>query len=273
MPELPEVETIRRNLLPLIRGKRISRVNILSPVIVKGGIAPAELVRRTRNRIIAGVKRRGKSLLMVLDSSDVIMFRLGMTGQMLWSHPRRPVRKDKHTHVIIYVGGGERILFRDARRFGGIFLARAHEIERMLGMGPEPLHRRFTPGTLESIIGSRMRIKQLLMDQKRIAGIGNIYADEILFEAGIHPLTPACTLGNKQVFNLHKAVCSILREAIACQGDTFSDYRTAHGESGSYQDNHRVYQRHGEPCRRCATPIVRIRLGGRSCHFCPACQK
>ena len=273
MPELPEVETIRRNLARIIKGKRISRLTVILPGMVKRGITPEELVRRTRNRHITAVKRRGKSLLIVLDSSDVLIFRLGMTGQMLWSHPRRPARKDTHTHVIIDFGRGERILFRDVRRFGGVFLTEKKNIEKTLAMGAEPLHRSFTPEALDIIASSRVRIKQLLMDQKRIAGIGNIYSDEILFEAGIHPLTPACTLGGEQVQKLHQAVCSILREAIACKGDTFSDYRTVFGERGSYQNHHRVYQRQGEPCKRCDTPIVRIRISGRSCHFCPSCQK
>jgi len=273
MPELPEVETIRRNLVRTIKGKKISRLTIVLPGMVKGGITPEELVRRAVNRLIAGVKRRGKSLLLILDTSDVLIFRLGMTGQMLLSHPGNPVRKDKHTHVIIDLGRRERLLFRDVRRFGGVFLAAQGDVEKTLRMGAEPLQRSFTPEALATIAGSRARIKQLLMDQKRIAGIGNIYSDEILFEAGIHPVTPACTLRGKQLHRLHQAVCSILREAIACRGDTLSDYRTAFGERGSYQNNHRVYQRTGKPCHRCHTPIVRIRMAGRSCHYCPGCQK
>jgi formamidopyrimidine-DNA glycosylase len=273
MPELPEVETIRRNLARTIKGKRIRRLTILQPAMVKREITPPMLAKRARNRFITAVKRRGKALLMFLDSPEVIVFRLGMTGQILWSHPGRPVRRDKHTHVIIEFGTGERLLFRDPRRFGEMYLTGKGNIERILRMGTEPLHRNFTPVVLNGVINSRVRIKQLLLDQKRIAGIGNIYSDEILFEAGIHPCTPSCSIKGVRLGKLHKAVCLILREAIACNGDTVSDYRTAFNENGSYQDNHRVYQRQGEPCLRCGTPIERMRLGGRSSHYCPKCQK
>jgi len=273
MPELPEVETIRRNLARTIKGKRISRVTILQPSMVKREVTPAELAKRARGRTVIAVKRRGKALLLILDTADAMVFRLGMTGQMLWSSPGRPVRRDMHTHVIIDFGAGERLLFRDPRRFGEMYLTGKGNIECILRMGTEPLHRNFTPVVLNSVINSRVRIKQLLLDQKKIAGIGNIYSDEILFEAGIHPCTPSCSIKGVRLGKLHKAVCLILREAIACNGDTVSDYRTAFNENGSYQDNHRVYQRQGEPCLRCGTPIERMRLGGRSSHYCPHCQK
>lgn len=273
MPELPEVETIRRNLARTIKGKRISRLTVVKPAMVKREVTPALLAQRARSRVITAVKRRGKALLMFLDSTDVLVFRLGMTGQMLWSHPRRPVSRDKHTHVIIDFGRGERVLFRDSRRFGEVYITGKEHIEKVLGMGAEPLCRGFTPAALNRITDSGVRIKPLLMDQKRIAGIGNIYADEILFEAGIHPCVPARTIRGRKLHKLHQSICSILREAIACKGDTVSDYRNAFGESGSYQCSHRVYQRQGEPCIRCGTAIERIRLGGRSAHYCPKCQK
>jgi len=273
MPELPEVETIRRNLARTIKGKRISHLTVLQPAMVKREVTPAELAKRARGRTVIAVKRRGKALLLILDTADVMVFRLGMTGQMLWSSHGRPVRRDRHTHVIIDFGAGERLLFRDTRRFGEIYLTGTGNIERILRMGAEPLRRKFTPAVLHDVINSRVRIKQLLLDQQRIAGIGNIYSDEILFEAGIHPCTPSCSIKGVRLGKLHKAVCLILREAIACNGDTVSDYRTAFNENGTYQDNHRVYQRQGEPCLRCGTPIERMRLGGRSSHYCPKCQK
>ncbi len=273
MPELPEVETIRRNLTRAITGKRISRLTVHQPAVVKRQITAAALAKQTRGQTIGAVKRRGKALLLLLDSGDVLVFRLGMTGQMLWSQPRRPVRRDKHTHVIMDFGGGERLLFRDSRRFGEVYLTGRDNLENVLGMGAEPLLKSFTPDVLRRIIESSMKIKPLLMDQKRIAGIGNIYADEILFEAGIHPCVPAQRIRGKKIHRLHQSIRSILREAIACQGDTVSDYRTAFGESGSYQCNHRVYQRQGEPCLRCGATIERMRLGGRSSHYCPQCQK
>jgi formamidopyrimidine-DNA glycosylase len=273
MPELPEVETIRRNLVRTVKGKRISRLTVHQPAMVKREVAPALLAKKVRGRTIISVNRRGKALLLILDSGDAMVFRLGMTGQMLWSQPRKPVRRDKHTHVIMDLGGGERLLFRDSRRFGEVYLTGRDNIENVLGMGAEPLLKSFTPDALRRITDSAMKIKPLLMDQTRIAGIGNIYADEILFEAGIHPCVPAQSIRGRKIHKLHQSIRSILREAIACQGDTVSDYRTAFGESGGYQCNHRVYQRTGEPCIRCGTTIERMRLGGRSSHYCPNCQK
>lgn len=273
MPELPEVETIRRNLARTIKGKRIVRVTVNQPAMVKREGTASLLAKRAHGRTIIAVKRRGKALLLLLDSRDVLVFRLGMTGQMLWKSPGSAVRRDKHTHVIIDFGGGENLLFRDSRRFGEVYLTAMKNIEKILHMGAEPLQKSFTTSVLNGVINSRMRIKQLMLDQKKIAGIGNIYSDEILFEAGIHPCTPSCSIKGGRLKKLHRAVSLILREAIACQGDTVSDYRTAFGESGSYQCHHRVYQRQGEPCLRCGTPIERMRLGGRSSHYCPRCQK
>ena len=273
MPELPEVETIRRGLVKTIKGKKIKNLIILLPKMVRRHTSGKEVVKRARGKKIVKVKRRGKSILFILDSSDVLIFRLGMTGQMLWSHPAFPVSKDKHTHVIIDFGQGEKIFFKDMRQFGEMYLATEDNLEGALNMGVEPLGKRFTCETLKDITSSQMKIKPLLMDQKRIAGIGNIYSDEILFEAGIHPLKPSCLLKSKELKNLHRAIGSILNEAIACRGDTISQYRNILGESGQYQNFHRVYQREGEPCHRCNTPVRRTKLSGRSCHFCPHCQK
>lgn len=248
-------------------------MTVRQPSMVKREVTPAVLAKRARGRTIIAVKRRGKALLMILDSVDVMVFRLGMTGQILWSHPGKPVSSDKHTHVVIDFDKGERLLFRDSRRFGEMYLTCKENIEHVLGMGAEPLLKDFTPEALKRIADSRVRIKPLLMDQKRIAGIGNIYADEILFEAGIHPCVSANTIRGRKLHQLHQSIGAILREAIACQGATISDYRTVFGESGGYQCRHRVYQRQGEPCIRCGTAIERIRISGRSSHFCPRCQK
>ena len=158
------------------------------------------------------------------------------------------------------------------RQFGEMYLTEKSDLENILKMGTEPLKRGFTPEILGMITSSTVKIKNLLMDQRRIAGIGNIYADEILFEAGIHPLKQACSLKGTELKGLHQAIGLVLREAIACKGDTFSDYRTLSGGQGTYQHFHRVYQREGEPCRRCRGSIVRVKLSGRSCHFCPSCQ-
>ena len=273
MPELPEAETIRKGLNKTVKGKRIKNVTISLPNMVKRYASKRDVVNRARGKIIANIRRRGKSILFILDPSDILVFRLGMTGQMLWSHPQSPVSKDKHTHITIDFGGGERILFRDIRQFGEVYMTREENLEDTLNMGAEPLDKNFTLQLLKRITSSSAKIKPLLMDQKRIAGIGNIYSDEILFEAGLHPFRPAHSFKEKELEKLHGAIGSVLNEAIACGGDTILDYRNIHGEGGRYQNFHRVYQREGEPCHTCHTPIKRLKLSGRSCHFCPECQK
>jgi len=272
MPELPEVETIKRGLRKKVKGKKIASIKILLPKMVRRNATDREVAHRARGKKIVEVKRRGKALLFILDSKDVLVFRLGMTGQMLWSHPRLALRRDTHTHVIITFAKGERILFRDMRQFGEVFVTTEADLEETLQMGAEPLEGDFTHETLVQITSSPMKIKHLLMNQRKIAGIGNIYSDEILFEAGIHPLRPARLLKDKELKMLHRAIVCILTEAIACKGDTIGQYRDAFGESGQYQNYHRVYQRGGDPCQRCHTPVKRIKLAGRSCHYCPRCQ-
>ena len=273
MPELPEIETIKKGLNKTVKGKRIKDITILLSKMVRRHSSKQEVTSRTRGKKVLDVKRRGKALIFMLDSPDVLIFRLGMTGQMLWSHPRSPLRKDKHTHIIIDLSKGERILFRDVRQFGEVCLVKKEHVEKTLNMGPEPLNKGFTHETLKKITSSPVKIKNILMDQKRIAGIGNIYSDEILFEAGIHPLRPGHLLKSRELKKLYREMGSILNEAIARKGDTIGNYRNIFGESGGYQHVHRVYQRKGEDCRRCGTPIKKIKLSGRSCHFCPSCQK
>lgn len=272
MPELPEAETIRKGLDKTVKGKRIKELTITLPSMVRRFVSKQDVVNRTRGKIIAEIRRRGKSILFILDSPDILVFRLGMTGQILWSHPRSRISKDKHTHVTIDFGGSERILFRDIRQFGEVYITGKENLEETLNMGAEPLTKAFTLNFLKRLTSSSVKIKPLLMDQRRIAGIGNIYSDEILFEAGIHPFRPAYSFKHYELKKLHWAIGFILDEAIARGGDTISDYRNILGENGDYQNFHRVYQREGEPCHRCHTPIKRLKLSGRSCHFCPQCQ-
>jgi len=177
MPELPEVETIRRDLVSVITGKQITDVTVLLPKMVRRQSSQDELIGRARGRTVQRVRRRGKSLLCILDSLDVLVFRLGMTGQLLWSHPDCLPDEDKHTHVIIHFEKGGRILFRDIRQFGEMYLVKKGALEKILQMGAEPLHKSFTLEALKKISSSSVKIKHLLMDQKKIAGIGNIYSD------------------------------------------------------------------------------------------------
>lgn len=273
MPELPEVETLRRSLVKKVKGKKIVDLTITLPKMVRRFISWEELIKRVCGNTVLAIKRRGKSLLFMLDTSDVLIVRLGMTGQLIWSSEKRPVKVDKYTHIIIHLEKDERVLFRDVRQFGEVYLEEKRNVENILRMGAEPLNKEFTPEILGMITSSTVKIKNLLMDQRRIAGIGNIYSDEILFEAGIHPLKKACSLGSAELKSLHNAIGLVLHEAIACKGDTFSDYRTLSGGQGTYQHFHRVYQREGESCSRCSGSIVRVKLSGRSCHYCPGCQK
>jgi len=273
MPELPEVETIRRGLNKTVKGKKIKNITILHPKMVRRHPSKQLLIDKTQGKKVVGIKRRGKSLPFILSSSDVLIFRLGMTGQMLWSNSRFPVRRDKHTHLIIDFGKGESILYRDIRKFGEVYLTTEDDLENTLKMGVEPLDNSFILKTLKCITSTPMKIKYLLMDQKKIAGIGNIYSDEILFEAGIHPFKKAASLKYEELKRLQRAISSILNEAISCKGDTIAHYQDIFGEEGQYQNFHRVYQRGGEPCYRCNSSIKRVKISGRSCHFCPQCQK
>jgi formamidopyrimidine-DNA glycosylase len=193
---------------------------------------------------VAAVRRRGKYFLFDLDGESLIVH-LGMTGQLLWWNTREEFRPDVHTHAHLCVSGGGVLSFRDARKFGQMFLLPTAAVDRMLGIGVEPLDDGFTAEVLRRICrASGVRIKTLLLDQRKVAGIGNIYADESLFRAGIR----------------HR-------------GSSISDFRDPYGEPGHFAPLHRVYHRHGQPCVTCRTPIRRIVLGQRGTHFCPTCQR
>jgi len=273
MPELPEVETIKRDLKKHVTGKMISRIEINLPRIARKHCNQDEIVIRTERRTIKEVKRRGKFLLFYLDSSDILIFHLGMTGQLLFCSIDSPFEIDKYTHIVVRLKDNEKILFRDPRQFGQVFVINQDKLEEKLNLGPEPLSAGFTKEILRSILNRPTKIKPLLLDQKRIAGIGNIYADEILFEAGLHPIKPANSLNKGEATRLFLAIRNVLTEGIKQRGTSISDYVDASGKKGSMQNKHRVYRRTEEPCPRCGTSIKRTVIGGRSTHFCPRCQK
>jgi formamidopyrimidine-DNA glycosylase len=269
MPELPEVETIRRDLLPLVLNRTISSVEVLLPRMIRRHRSSKEITDPVIGHKIERLERRGKSLLFYLNE-DVLVIHLGMTGQILFSAKEHPFEKDKYTHVVIlFDKKGDELLFKDIRQFGQMYVVGKDELEKTLELGPEPLEKDFTLEVLKNILRASTKIKPLLMDQKKIAGIGNIYSDEILFEAKIHPLRPASSLSEEEVGRLHKAIQRILKEGIKYRGTSVDNYVDALGQEGSYGKRHHVYRREGEPCLVCGTKIKRITLGGRSAHFCP----
>ncbi|MEK6799746.1 MAG: bifunctional DNA-formamidopyrimidine glycosylase/DNA-(apurinic or apyrimidinic site) lyase [Planctomycetota bacterium] len=279
MPELPEVETIVRRLSAAITGRTIGRVEVRRRDVVHGD---REAIERVLPGLRVGrVERRAKRIIIYLhrDSQSCndqekmqLVFHLGMTGRVTVEPAGSPV--EVHTHLRIGFGGDDQELrFRDPRRFGGAWLIRdgGGRLGRSLGpVGPEPLE--LSAAQFRGLLSRRRRIKVLLMDQTVIAGLGNIYCDESLHAAAIHPLRRADSLGEDESARLLRAIKNTLRRAIRFNGSTLMDYRTADGEMGSFQRLHRVYGRSGEPCRSCKEAIRRIVVGGRSTCFCPTCQ-
>jgi formamidopyrimidine-DNA glycosylase len=265
MPELPEVQTVVTTLKPRVVGKTIARVvSLRADIVTPSDVVLPELLHGRR---IVSVERRGKRIVFALDDGNRFYVHLGMTGQLTVTSADAHLLP--HTHLELDLGG-TRLRFRDPRRFGGVWWL-GRESTGDAGMGPEPLKLR--PAQLFRRLHKTTRaVKNALMDQTVVAGLGNIYVDESLFAAGIHPLTPGNELTVEQVGRLNRAIKATLRRAIRHRGSTLRDYVDAEGESGAFQKLHRVYDRAGKPCRRCRTPIERIVLGGRSTHFCPKCQ-
>jgi len=272
MPELPEVEVIRRDLVPRVEGRRISMVSITEPRLTRRRGTPAEVAAALLGHRVRALRRRGKYLFFDLGEESLVV-RLGMTGQLLWGEERSGFLPDEHTHAILSFEGGGRLAYRDIRKFGEMFLLPTVSAERTLRIGIEPLDRGFTPEALQRACSGTRRIKTLLLDQSRIAGIGNIYADEALFRAGIRPTRRASSLGHQEVRRLHTAIRRVLQAGIRHRGSSISDYRDACGRPGRFVALHRVYQRHGKPCLACGAPVRRILLGQRGTHYCPTCQR
>ena len=274
MPELPEVETIARSLGPRLRGRAIAVVDLLHrPLLRRGGREGLEAVRGRR---VLCVRRRGKMLLVECEGGRTLVFHLKMTGQFLFAKEGEP--RDRHTRLVVrFEDGRDELRFRDVRKFG-FLLCLAGPPESACGelasLGPEPLE----VGLAEfaAVLGAREgRIKALLLDQTRIAGIGNIYADETLFDARVHPETPASSLRPEAVERLYRSMRKVLAAAVEAGGSTLADdgYRDADGNAGDFQLAHKVYGRKGEPCLACGTPVAVKRVAGRSSHFCPKCQR
>jgi formamidopyrimidine-DNA glycosylase len=270
VPELPEVETIRSRLAPQLAGKRIEHVEILDARLTQPE-PPEAVAAALEGERIADVRRRGKYLVFSLESGRHLLVHLRMTGGFEY-----PAEADgRHRRAVVKLDDGSDVAYRDMRRFGRWLLLEPGELDDYWRgrLGTEPLEREFTTTSLaRGLSGRRLAVKAALLDQRAVAGIGNIYADEALWWARIHPLRPAGSLAKDEVAALRKGVRKALEVGIARHGTTLRDYRDPDGRRGRMKGELRVYGREHEPCRRCGTPIERIRAAGRGTWYCPICQ-
>ncbi|MDQ1488862.1 MAG: formamidopyrimidine-DNA glycosylase [Actinomycetota bacterium] len=272
MPELPEVEVVRRGLAEEVAGRRVTSAAVTGARTVRRH--PREvLVERLRDATLGPAGRIGKFLLLPLDDgAETLVIHLRMSGRLLLTTPEWPLAR--HTHAVLGLSDGRELRFVDPRTFGELFVASA-PVAALAHLGPDPLSAGWSAAVLgRGLAGRTARLKLLLMDQRFVAGIGNIYSDEALFEAGLRFDRPAGSLSADEVAGLHRAVRSTLREAVAHRGSSLRDaqYVDLFGAPGGYQSHHRVYGREGAPCPRCGGPVRRIALGGRSTFLCEACQ-
>ena len=272
MPELPEVETVRRGLAAQITGRTFIGISFLEWPRTIEAPTPEELTRRIAGRRVVDVQRRAKFLLVVLDNDEALTIHLRMTGQVTIAPHDMP--RDRFERVALAFADGDELRFGDIRRFGRIALYDRDALAaRFRALGPEPLGDDWARDDFAAALARRRtRLKPLLLDQSFLAGLGNIYVDESLFRAGLHPLTPAAEVTPAGAGRLHATIREVLGEAIASGGTTFSNYRDAFGNEGDYYERRRVYGRTDEPCPTCGTAITRIVVGGRGTHFCPHCQ-
>ena len=269
MPELPEVETIRRHLAPHVEGRVLERVEVIDPRWCEPA-PPSAVDDATRGRRVDRLSRRGKYIVLELEDDVHLVMHLRMTGNLL-------LAKDApYTRVRMELAGGDRVLFTDPRRFGtGVVLLGSDARDEYFAarLGPEPLDPDFTADALRAMAsGRRAPVKAFLLTQERIAGVGNIYADEALWRARIHPLRPVGTLRRPQLEALRDAVVESLRAGIDARGASIDDFRHPDGARGSFQDRFVVHRREGEPCPRCGRAIVKVRAAGRGTYVCEGCQ-
>jgi formamidopyrimidine-DNA glycosylase len=273
VPELPEVETVRRRLEPVIVGRRFARVEIVDPRLTRPH-DPAEVAAELTGERVAALDRRGKYLVVRFESGRVLLIHLRMTGQLRHAGDER-LGDDPHRRAVVTLDNGSDVVYRDVRRFGTWLLVEPADVEGYLAerLGEEPLERAFTTRALARRLENRRApIKAALLDQRTLAGMGNIYVDEALWRARIHPLTPARDVAREQHPELRKAIRAALNAGIRRQGATLRDYRQPDGARGRMQERFKVYGREGEPCERCGTPIEKTRVAGRGTWYCPRCQ-
>lgn len=272
MPELPEVETVSRSLQREIAGRTIVSVRAINWARTIATHSPEMFSEAMHNRLVDRVERRAKYVLIRLDNDETLAVHLRMTGQMLVVMPDVP--DDKHTHIILTLDDGRELRFHDTRKFGRWALLNAEGLRKLEAkLGAEPLETSFERDQFAAMLQRRAtKIKPLLLDQRLVAGLGNIYVDEALWLAQIHPERAANSLSDDEITRLHAAIVEVLRLGVERRGTTLVNYRDANGESGENQRYLQAYGRTGEPCPRCGTPLERIIVGQRSTHICPQCQ-
>ena len=272
MPELPEVETVRRGLEKLILGKKIASLVIRYPKMIKTDLD--QFQKELPGQVIQSMGRRGKYLLFYL-TDKILISHLRMEGKYFYYPDQVPERK--HAHVLIHFEDGGTLVYEDVRKFGTMELLAPELLEAYFvskKLGPEPTEQNFD---LENFIGalkkSKKPIKSHLLDQTLVAGLGNIYVDEVLWRAQVHPARPSQSLTRVEASAIHDQTISVLGQAVKKGGSTIRTYTNAFGEDGTMQDFHQVYDKTGEACSRCGAIIEKIQLGGRGTHFCPKCQR
>ncbi len=278
MPELPEVEVVRRGLARGVVGRTVDAVEATGARSIRRHADADEFGGAVVGRTVRRVDRRGKYLLLRLDDDSVLVAHLRMSGQLiLTADATRP--RARHTHVVLTFTDGGQLRFVDPRTFGELFVSatrsRDGAVVELASLGPEPLDRATTPAVLAArLTPRRTRLKSALLDQRTIAGIGNIYGDEIAFRAGLRHDHRTDSLTPAEVARLHAAMVEVLDAAVRCGGSSLADgqYVDVDGRAGTYQHEHAVFARAGEPCLRCGRTIERVRFAGRSTHFCPGCQ-
>ena len=277
MPELPEVETVARGLRERLVGRAIAGAWLSGkPLRMLVPIDRAALVRATRDARVIAIRRRGKYLLMDLSTGATLLWHLGMSGQLAMASAATP--RPAHTHVALALDRAEELRFRDPRRFGWLAIYPQAEVAgsaELRALGPDPLDGSFTPEVLMAALRDTRgcNIKAFLLDQRRIAGVGNIYASEALFVAGIHPRRKAANLTAARAARLHHAIVEVLETAVRNRGTSFRDYVDAEGWLGENQNHLRVFMRAGEPCPRCGARLRKLTQQARSTFYCPQCQR
>ncbi len=290
MPELPEVETIVRDLNKTVQGLKITNIWTDWKKMVKKP-SYSDFIKQIKNRKILKARRRAKYILIDLNESKTLIIHQKISGHLLYGKwavkgkeikvlsngPLKDDPQNRFIRLIFYLNNGKQLGLSDLRRFAKVLLidtSKINNLEEIKELGPEPLDKKFTFKKFKEILKIRRgKIKQVLMNQNIIAGIGNIYSDEILFEAKIHPLKQIQELKDGDLKRIYQAMKKILQRAVVLRGDSMSDYRDVKGRKGRYQDVQKVYQREGQKCYQCKDVIKRIKIAGRSAHFCPTCQK
>ena len=274
MPELPEVESVRAHLAPALEGRKLVHVAISDARLTRPH-DPEEVARELEGERVQRVDRRGKYLIVRFESGRALLIHLRMTGS-LRTAAAGTLSDDPHSRAVVRLDDGSDVGYRDVRRFGTWLLLEPHEVDEYVDarLGPEPLGPQYRTRDLAAKLANRRApIKAAILDQRTVAGVGNIYADEALWRARIHPLREARDLAPPETQALHRAIRAALQRGIARQGSTLRDYALPDGAEGGMQHEFKVYGRGGEPCDRCGTPIEKIRVAGRGTWYCPACQR